>query len=80
MIRNEPSDRQDRRIQRKKMRRMWASLADEQARLETLPVFTRRQRHYIGRDYVDVTAEFDQVMIWVIGAFVLLGFVLVATV
>lgn len=80
MIRNEPSDRQDRRIQRKKMRRMWASLADEHARLETLPVYTRRQRHYIGRDVVDVTDEMLPGVLTVIGAFALLGFVLVATV
>lgn len=79
MVRNEPSDRQDRRIQRRKMRQMWASLREEKARMELLPGRNPKTVHYIGRDGVDVT---DEVMpkVWiVIGAFAVLMLILAVT-
>lgn len=80
MVRNEPSDRQDRRIQRRKMRQMWASLREEKARLELLPTRTPKTVHYIGRDGVDATAEFDRVMFWVIGAVAVVSLIVCMTV
>lgn len=79
MVRNEPSDRQDRRIQRMKMRQMWASIREEKARLELLPGRNPKTTHYIGRDGVDATAEFDRAMFWVIGAFAVLMLILAVT-
>ena len=76
MVRNEPSDRMDRRIQRRKMRRMWAGIREEKARLAMLPGRCPKTEHYIGRDGVDGTAQFDQAMIWVIGAFAAFGLIL----
>lgn len=80
MVRNEPSDRQDRRIQRKKMRAMWASLREEKARLELLPGRNPKTTHYIGRDGVDATAEFDRAMFWVIGAVAVVSLIIILTV
>ena len=79
MVRNEPSDRQDRRIQRRKMREMWASIREEKARLAMLPGNNPKTVHYIGRDGEDVT---DEVMpkVWaVIGAFAVLMLILAVT-
>lgn len=80
MVRNEPSDRRDRAIQRMKMRQMWASLREEKARLELLPTRTPKTVHYIGRDGVDATAEFDRAMIWVIGAVAAISLIIILTV
>lgn len=80
MVRNEPSDRQDRRIQRRKMRQMWAGIREEKARLEMLPGRNPKTTHYIGRDGVDATAEFDRVMIWVIGAVAVVSLIIIMTV
>lgn len=80
MVRNEPSDRQDRRIQRRKMRQMWASLREEKARLELLPTRAPKTVHYIGRDGVDATAEFDRAMLWVIGAVAVVSLIIILTV
>lgn len=74
----EPSDRQDRRIQRRKLRAMWKSLRAEKARLAALPGRGRKQ-HPIT-DYVDVTSEMDRVLLIVIGAFALWGILLVMSV
>lgn len=79
MVRNEPSDRRDRAIQRRKMRRMWASIREEKARLAMLPGRNPKTVHYIGRDGEDVT---DEVMpkVWaVIGAFAVLMLILTIT-
>ncbi len=80
MVRNEPSDRQDRRIQRRKMRQMWASLREEKARMELLPGRNPKTVHYIGRDGVDATAEFDRAMVWVIGAVAVVSLIIILTV
>lgn len=80
MVRNEPSDRQDRRIQRRKMRLMWASLREEKARMELLPGRNPKTVHYIGRDGVDATAEFDRAMFWVIGAVAVVSLIIILTV
>lgn len=66
MIRNEPSDRQDRRIQRRKLWAMWASLADEKARIESIPVASRKVVHYIRPGEVDETGQFDRIMFGII--------------
>ena len=76
MVRNEPSDRRDRAIQRRKMRQMWASIREEKARLAMLPGRNPKTVHYIGPGVVDATSEFDRIMIWVIGAFALFGLIL----
>lgn len=80
MVRNEPSDRRDRAIQRRKMRQMWASLREEKARLELLPGRNPKTVHYIGRDGVDATAEFDRAMFWVIGAVAVVSLIIIMTV
>lgn len=80
MIKNEPSDRQDRRIQRKKMRAMWASLREEKARLDLIPGRNPKMVHYIGRNGIDGTAEFDRAMIWVIGALAVISVIIIMTV
>ena len=80
MVRNEPSDRQDRRIQRMKMRQMWAGIREEKARLELLPTRNPKTVHYIGRDGVDATAEFDKAMVWVIGAVAVVSLIIIMTV
>ena len=80
MVRNEPSDRRDRAIQRRKMREMWRGLREEKARMAMLPGNNPKMVHYIGRDGVDVT---DEVMpkVWcVIGAFGLFLLILAVTV
>lgn len=80
MVRNEPSDRRDRAIQRRKMRQMWAGIREEKARLELLPGRNPKTVHYIGRDGVDATAEFDRAMIWVIGAVAAISLIIILTV
>ena len=80
MVRNEPSDRQDRRIQRRKMRAMWASLREEKARLDPIPGRNPKTVHYIGRGGEDVTAEFDRAMLWVIGALAVISLIICMTV
>ena len=80
MVRNEPSDRRDRAIQRRKMRKMWASIREEKARLELLPTRNPKTTHYIGRDGVDATAEFDRAMFWVIGAVAVISLIIILTV
>ena len=80
MITNEPSDRRDRAIQRRKMRQMWAGIREEKARLELLPGRNPKTVHYIGRDGVDATAEFDRAMIWVIGAVAVISLIIILTV
>ena len=80
MVRNEPSDRRDRAIQRRKMREMWRSIMEEKARMAMLPGRNPKTTHYIGRDGVDATAEFDRVMIWVIGALAVVSLVICMTV
>ena len=46
MITWEPSDRKDRQIQRAKCRQMLRELADEQARIDTIPGYSRNRRRY----------------------------------
>ena len=80
MVRNEPSDRRDRAIQRRKMRLMWAGIREEKARLELLPGRNPKTVHYIGRDGVDATAEFDRAMFLVIGAVAVVSLIIMLTV
>lgn len=80
MVRNEPSDRRDKAIQRRKMREMWASIREEKARMAMLPGGNPKTVHYIGRDGEDVTAEFDRAMIWVIGALAVVSLIICMTV
>ncbi len=65
MIKNEPSDRRDRQIQRRKLRGMWRSLREEEARIEAIPC-TRRSDVNYGTgvstrrpDVIDVTEAFN---------------------
>jgi hypothetical protein len=80
MVRNEPSDRRDRAIQRMKMRQMWESLNEEKARMAMLPGNNPKTVHYIGRGGEDVTAEFDRAMLWVIGALAVISLIICMTV
>ena len=80
MIQNEPSDRHDRAIQRRKMREMWRSLRDEKTRLAMLPGRNPKTVHYITKDGEDVTAEFDKVMLVVIGILAVVGLLICMTV
>ncbi len=61
MIKCEPSDRQDRRIQRRKMRQMWRDLENERARVALYPARPkmRHVRMHIGED---VTDTFDRMV------------------
>lgn len=69
MIMNEPSDRQGRRIQRRKMRQMWRDLEDERARVAMYPARPRMShvRMCVGQD---VTDTFDRFAFGVILAYV----------
>ena len=85
MIRNEPSNRLDRRIQNAKLRRMWRSLNEEQARLDRIP---RGRRGGIAcgpvlntqkPDEEDVTDAFDRAFLTAFIVFILaLPFILKA--
>lgn len=79
MIRNEPSDRQDRRIQRKKMRAMWRSMREEKARMAMLPGRNPKTVHYLSRDG-EVTQELLPAMMWMLIGAVVLAVVIIATV
>lgn len=65
MVRNEPSDRQDRRIQRRKMRAMWRSLNEEKARMAMLPGRNPKTVHYLCREG-EVTEELLPAMFWLL--------------
>lgn len=80
MIRNEPSDRQDRRIQRMKMRRMWEGIREEKARLAMLPGGNPKTVHYITRDGEDATAEFDKGVLALIAVLAVIAIIICATV
>lgn len=69
LIRNEPSNRQDRRIQRRKLRQMWRDLEDERARVAMYPARPRlaHVRMCVGQD---VTDTFDRMAFWTILAYV----------
>lgn len=77
MVTNEPSDRQDRRIQRRKMREMWLSLDAEKARLAALPVRDTHMVHYVGRDMDAVDNSFVRRVYLAVGA-VLIGLAVLA--
>jgi hypothetical protein len=62
------------------MREMWASLREEKARLDLIPGRNPKTVHYIGRNGIDVTAEFDRAVIWVIGALAVISVVIIMTV
>lgn len=80
MIKNEPSDRQDRRIQRRKMRAMWRSIREEKARLAALPGRNQKTVHYIDRDGEDATEELYSVMAMILATMILVGVIIVLTV
>ena len=81
MVRNEPSDRQDRAIQRRKLRAMWRSIREEEERLNALPVYVRKERHWVGKDpYVDVTSEFDRAMLVVLAVLAVCAWMVAASV
>ena len=69
MIRNEPSNWQDRRIQRRKLRQMWRDLEDERARVALYPARPRMHhvRMCVGQD---VTDTFDRMAFGIILAYV----------
>lgn len=79
MVRNEPSDRQDRRIQRRKLRQMWAGILEERERLAMMPERPKTV-HYIDRDGVDVTDDVMPSILLMIGALAALMIVLCAVV
>lgn len=79
MVRNEPSDRQDRRIQRRKMREMWRSLNEEKARMAMLPGRNPKTVHYLCREG-EVADDVVPAMMWMVIAAVALATVIVLTV
>ena len=69
MIKCEPSDRQDRRIQRRKLWQMWRDLEDERARVALYPA--RPKLHHVRMCVgQDVTDTFDRFAFGVILAYV----------
>lgn len=79
MIKNEPSDRQDRRIQRRKMRQMWRSLNEEKVRMAMLPGRNPKTVHYLCREG-EVDEDIVPEMMWMVIAVVVLATVIVLTV
>ena len=76
MIQYEPSDSQDRRIQRRNLRQMWRDLREEQERLAMYPARPRMRhvRMHIGED---VTDSFDRMVFLGILAYVAVAIAIV---
>lgn len=79
MIPNEPSDRKDRAIQRRKMRQMWRSIREEKNRMAMLPGNNPKTTHYLTREG-EVTEELLPAMMWMLIGAVVLAIVIILTV